>query len=62
MRTDDRGGSGAGAAGGGDGARERDVLDERPPVLGSWRAIYAVVLGALALVVALLWALTEVYR
>lgn len=41
---------------------ERRDLDERPPVLGSWRAIYLVVLGNLALLVALFWALTEVYR
>jgi len=43
-------------------ARGPAELDDRPPVLGSWRAIYAVVLGALAVVIALLWALTEVYR
>lgn len=36
-------------------------LDDRPPVLGSWRNIYAVVLGTLALLVVVFWIITEVY-
>lgn len=33
--------------------------DEAPPVLGSWRAIYCVVLGELAVLVLLFYALTR---
>lgn len=36
------------------------VVEEAPPILGSWRAMYAVTIGSLAVVVALLWALTKV--
>lgn len=43
-----------------DGKDRRD-LDETPPVLGSWRAIYLVVLGNLLALVVLFWALTRVY-
>ena len=35
--------------------------DESPPVLGSWKAIYAVVLINLGVLVALFYALTKVY-
>ena len=35
---------------------------ESPPPLGSWRRLYAAVLIALALDVALLWWLTERFR
>jgi len=42
------------------GAVPRLPADEPPPILGSWRAIYAVTIASLALVVALLWALTQV--
>ncbi len=42
------------------GAAPRPEADEPPPILGSWRAIYAVTIASLALVVALLWALTQV--
>ena len=39
----------------------RPELDETPPLLGSWRNIYLFVLGNLALLVALFWALTRAY-
>lgn len=35
--------------------------DETPPLLGSWRAIYAVVLGELALCIALFWLFGRVF-
>lgn len=38
---------------------DRD-LDDAPPVLGSWRTIYLVVLGTLAALVVALTVLTEV--
>lgn len=40
----------------------RPELDETPPLLGSWRNIYLVVLGNLALLVVLFWLLTRAYR
>ncbi|HYO65779.1 MAG TPA: hypothetical protein VEU33_06825 [Archangium sp.] len=39
----------------------RPELDDAPPLLGSWRNIYLVVLGTLALIIALFWALTRAY-
>jgi hypothetical protein len=36
----------------GDGKRA-DVGEEPPPILGSWRALYAAVIGELLLVIAL---------
>lgn len=36
-------------------------LDDRPPVLGSWRNIYVVVLGILVVVIALFTVITGVY-
>ena len=39
----------------------RPELDDAPPLLGSWRTIYLVVLGTLASLIALFWALTRVY-
>jgi hypothetical protein len=42
-------------------APERKEMDDRPPVLGSWRSIYLVVLGNLLLMVVLFWVLTKVY-
>jgi hypothetical protein len=36
--------------------------DDRPPVLGTWRNVYALVLGVLAAVTALLAALAHTYR
>ena len=39
----------------------RPELDDAPPLLGSWRNIYLFVLGTLALLVALFWALTRAY-
>lgn len=39
----------------------RPELDDTPPLLGSWRNIYAVVLGNLAVLVLLFWLITRVY-
>ena len=39
----------------------RPELDDAPPVLGSWRNIYLFVLGTLAVLVVLFWALTRAY-
>jgi hypothetical protein len=39
----------------------RPELDDAPPLLGSWRNIYLVVLGTLAAFIALFWALTRAY-
>ncbi|MCP3100307.1 hypothetical protein LZ198_15660 [Myxococcus sp. K15C18031901] len=39
----------------------RQDLDDAPPLLGSWRNIYLLVLGTFVLFVALCWALTEAY-
>ncbi|MDC0713695.1 hypothetical protein POL68_34835 [Stigmatella sp. ncwal1] len=39
----------------------RPELDDTPPLLGSWRNIYLLVLGNLALLIALFWALTRAY-
>jgi hypothetical protein len=36
--------------------------DDRPPVLGSWRALYALVLGTLAVLIVLFAGLSSVYR
>jgi hypothetical protein len=35
--------------------------DDPPPALGSWRALYAVVIGELALCIALLWLFGRVF-
>jgi hypothetical protein len=35
--------------------------EDPPPILGSWRAIYAVVLGELALCIALFWLFGRVF-
>lgn len=35
--------------------------DEPPPILGSWRNLYAVVLGTFAAMVLVLWWLTRAY-
>ncbi|WP_225411808.1 hypothetical protein [Stigmatella hybrida] len=40
---------------------QRPELDDAPPLLGSWRNIYLFVLGVLALLIALFWALTRAY-
>jgi hypothetical protein len=42
-------------------AAPRPELNDAPPVLGSWRNIYLFVLGTLALLIALFWALTRAY-
>ena len=39
----------------------RPELDDAPPLLGSWRNIYLLVLGILALLIALFWAITRAY-
>ncbi|QSQ23330.1 hypothetical protein JY651_51075 [Pyxidicoccus parkwayensis] len=39
----------------------RPEMDDAPPLLGSWRNIYLVVLGTFVLFVALFWVLTEAY-
>ncbi|NOK00725.1 MULTISPECIES: hypothetical protein [Myxococcus] len=39
----------------------RPELDDAPPLLGSWRNIYILVLGTFFLFLALGWVLTEVY-
>ncbi|MGK0360004.1 MAG: hypothetical protein ACI9U2_002310 [Bradymonadia bacterium] len=38
-----------------------DPLDETPPLLGSWRNLYLVVLGTLASLVLIFWWLTRHY-
>ncbi|MCA9670283.1 MAG: hypothetical protein KC503_32030 [Myxococcales bacterium] len=40
---------------------QRDDGDERPPILGRWSVLYAVVIGALALQVLLYYLLTSAY-
>ncbi|WP_331102345.1 hypothetical protein [Archangium sp.] len=45
----------------GAGPAPRPELDDAPPVLGSWRNIYLFVLGTLALLIALFWAITRAY-
>ncbi len=40
----------------------RPELEDAPPVLGRWRNVYLVVVGNLALMVALFWALSRSYR
>jgi hypothetical protein len=43
--------------------QQRPELDDAPPpLLGSWRNVYGVVLGTLAAVVVLFWALSQAYR
>ncbi|MFT7581919.1 MAG: hypothetical protein ACI9MR_003600 [Myxococcota bacterium] len=39
----------------------RPDLDETPPLLGSWRNIYVVVIVNLLVLIGLFWALTEAY-
>ena len=40
----------------------RDVADEPPPFLGSWKRVYAGVLIYLAIIIAVFYAFTEAYR
>ena len=42
--------------------RERQVVDEPPPVLGSWPKVYRFVLIYLAVVIALFYWFTAAYR
>ncbi len=39
----------------------RPELDDVPPLLGSWRNIYLLVLSSLVVFIALFWALTRAY-
>jgi hypothetical protein len=39
-----------------------DGDDDKPPFLGSWNAVYLLVLGSLAAVIALLSLITAAYR
>lgn len=39
-----------------------DTPEEPPPLLGSWRNLYLLVLGNLAVLVLLFWLFSEVYR
>lgn len=43
-------------------APARPELDETPPLLGSWRNIYLVVLGNLAALILIFWLVTRAYR
>lgn len=38
-----------------------DPLDDRPPLLGSWRNLYLMVIGTLAGLVLIFWWLTRHY-
>lgn len=39
-----------------------EMADAAPPILGSWRNVYALTLGTLAGLIALFWLLTETYK
>jgi hypothetical protein len=41
---------------------DRRHADEPPPILGSWRRLYALVLIALAGEIALFWTFTQAFR
>ena len=40
----------------------RDVADEPPPFLGTWKRVYAGVLIYLAVIIAVFYVFTEAYR
>ena len=40
---------------------DRPELDDRPPILGSWRNIYAVVIGTLIALIVAFTIVTKVY-
>lgn len=40
---------------------DRPDLDDTPPILGSWRTIYVVVVANLAVLILVFWALSELY-
>ena len=40
----------------------RSTLDDRPPILRTWRAVYVVVLGTEALLILLLYLMTRAFR
>jgi hypothetical protein len=40
----------------------RDVADEPPPFLGTWKRVYTGVLIYLAVIIAVFYAFTEIYR
>jgi membrane-associated phospholipid phosphatase len=42
-------------------APAKDVIDEPPPFLGTWRRVYIFVLGYLALVIAALYIFSRIY-
>ena len=42
--------------------REREVIDEPPPVLGSWPKVYRLILIYLVALIALFFAFTAAYR
>jgi hypothetical protein len=44
-----------------DASSDRPELIDAPPLLGSWKNLYLVVLGTLAVLVGLFWALTRAY-
>ena len=39
-----------------------EMADAPPPLLGSWRSVYAVVVGSLAAYIVAFWIVTEVYK
>ena len=40
---------------------QRPELDDKPPVLGSWRNLYAVELAILVALIAFFWFVTQYY-
>lgn len=41
--------------------QERPEMDDRPPILGSWRNLYAAEIAVLAVIILALWRLTEAF-
>jgi hypothetical protein len=39
-----------------------EMADAAPPVLGSWRNVYLLTLGALTVYIVVFWAISEAYR
>lgn len=39
-----------------------EMRDAAPPILGSWRNVYLLTLGALATYILVFWAISEAYR
>lgn len=44
-----------------EGESNDELIEPPPPILGSWRNVYAAVLGVLVVVVLALWIVTRVY-